>query len=220
MDPKIWLAIAVLFVMGWFAVGVIFNLRRGDAMIKWLRQALPRVGERSTFRWLGTSVAELVIGQARNPFRRLETLIVLSPRDVPWLWLWAFSRGRRDTLIFRATLVNAPRVDLELVDPSSWTGRMGVGQAARQGWESQEIDGMQLLAPPGTLTAAKAALACVNEPARRLSNRYYRFSLHRDAPHLEVHMPLPDRTTAPEQFIAGLQELARSAGEEANLHSE
>ncbi len=95
---------------------------------------------------------------------------------------------------------------------------MAVTQATRQGWESQDIQDSKLLAPPGTLAAAVSTLACLEEPARQLSTHYYRFSLHRDTPHLEVHLPLPDRSAAPEQFILHLQELARSASEAVNPH--
>ena len=89
IDPKFLLGLAVALVMGWFAIGVIFNIRRGESIIRWLRGGLPKIGVRSTFRWLGSSVAEMVIAQARRPFRRLETLVVLSPRDVPRLWFIA-----------------------------------------------------------------------------------------------------------------------------------
>ena len=59
MDPQYILVIAVVIIMGWFAIGVIFNLRSGDALLKWIQNGLPIIGLRTTFLWLGTSVAEL-----------------------------------------------------------------------------------------------------------------------------------------------------------------
>src|SRR5918912_1009386 len=123
MNPQNVLVIAVIVVMGWFAFGVVYNLRRGDAILKWMQAGLPGIGQKTTFRWLGTSVAELVIAHAKKPFRRLETLLVFKPRDVFWMTIAAYFQGRQDIVIFRAQLVLAPITDLELVDPKSWSGR-------------------------------------------------------------------------------------------------
>lgn len=111
MNPQYLLVIVVIVVMGWFAIGLIYNLRRGDAVLKWMQAGLPDIGPRTTFRWLGTSVAELVIAKAKNPFRRLETLLVLAPRDVFWMMIVSAFQGRHDTLIFRAILNSPPFLD-------------------------------------------------------------------------------------------------------------
>src|SRR3990172_3765450 len=80
--------------MGWFAAGVVWNIRRGNAVLRWMQDGLPRLGEKTTLRWLGTSVVELTIHRAKAPFRQVEVLLVLTPRDVPWLWLLAVGRER------------------------------------------------------------------------------------------------------------------------------
>lgn len=200
--------------MGWFAFGVLFNLRRGEAYLRWMQAGLPRVGERTTLRWLGTSVAELVIAKAKGPLRRLETLMVLAPRDIPWMWLIAALQGRRDTLIFRAQLGSPPPVSLELADPASWTGRMGLQEAERQGWEKQPYQQMQLMAPPGMLPMARLTLERIEPAARRLAPEFRRLGLHRDGAHLEVHLPFPDRqSTQAADFFEALQALARAVNE-------
>ena len=208
MDLKYFLVIAVLVVMGWFAVGIIYNLRRGDAILRWMQAGLPMIGERTTFRWLGTSVAELVIAQAKRPFRRMETLVVLTPRDVPWMWLWAALRGRRDTLIFRANLSTPPEVDLEFADPASWTGRVALQEAAKRGWDSQSYQGLQLMAPPGKGKQASTYLSDISEPGRRLASSYWRFSVRRGTPHLELHFAFPDQRSDAKQFFEAFQRLA------------
>ncbi len=226
MNPQYLLVIVVIVVMGWFAFGVIYNLRTGNALLRWMQGGLPLVGEKTTLRWLGTSVVELVIAQAKTPFRRLETLIVLSPRDVPWVWLLAASQGRRDTLIFRADLNDPPRIDFELADPSSWTGRLALKQAAQQGWESRAWEGqpgcdLRLAAPAGRAAPAETVLSSLAEPMQRLALRYFRLSVRRSVPHLEVHIAFPDRRSDCAQFISALQELGRvvggtSAGQQIN----
>lgn len=214
MDPKYFLVLAVIVVMGWFAFGVIYNLRRGDALIRWMQSGLPRIGERTTFRWLGTSVAELVIARARGPVRRLETLVVLSPRDIPWLWLLSGMQGRRDTLIFRAQLSVPPPMDLELADPRSWTGRMALQQAAQRGWESRAYRDLQLMAPPGLLNLASSTLDRLDPPSRKIASRYRRFGLRKSSPHLELHIAFPDRQNIDAAiFFDAFQGLARAVGE-------
>ncbi len=167
MDPKyVILIFAVAIVMGWFAFGMIFNLRRGDKLLHWLRGGLPYIGERTTFRWLGSSVAEMVINKAKKPFRNLITMLVFAPRDVPWMWAWARLNGRRDTIIFRADLTVAPRVDLELADPTSWTGRLILRQLKERGWEGRPYNDMQLMAPRGMLDYAASTLDQLRPPSQ------------------------------------------------------
>lgn len=216
MNPQYILIAAVIVVMGWFAIGVIYNLRRGEAVLKWMQAGLPSIGQRTTFRWLGTSVAELVIAQAKKPFRRLETLLVLRPRDVFWMTILAFFQGREDIVIFRAQLTTAPAVDLELVDPKSWTGRSVVQEVTDRKWESRSYQGLQLMAPAGLLDYAGQTLDRLSVPMQRLSNRYVRLSLRRDAsrPNLELHMPFPAyRTLDARGYFEALRGLARAISE-------
>jgi hypothetical protein len=210
------LIVALVIIMGWFAFGVVFNLRRGDALLKWMQNGLPSIGQKTTFRWLGTSVAELVIAHAKKPFRRLETVLVLKPRDVFWMTIMAYFQGRDDIVIFRAQLSTAPPVDLELVDSKTWSGRNALKQMVERRWESKSYQGMQLLAPKGLLDLATTALDKLAVPMQKLSPRYARFSLRRDAsrPNLELHLPFPAyRTSDATQYFGALRDLARTISE-------
>src|SRR5512134_631945 len=138
-------------LMGWFAIGMIYNLRRGDAVLKWMQDGLPSIGQKTTFRWLGTSVAEMVIAHAKKPFRRLDTLLVFKPRDIFWMTIAAYFQGRDDIVIFRAQLSTAPLVDLELIDPKTWSGRGVLKQMSERKWESKTYQNLELLAPKGLL---------------------------------------------------------------------
>ncbi len=214
MSPQYILVIAVVIIMSWFAFGVIYNLRRGDAVLKWMQGGLPDIGQKTTFRWLGTSVAELVIAHAKKPFRRLETLLVLKPRDVFWMTIAAALQGREDIVIFRGQLTTAPLTDLELLDPKSWSGRATANQLAARKWESKTYQGLQLMAPMGLLDLATTTLDRLALPMQKLSARYARFSLRKDMPNFEVHIPFPAyRTTDAVQYFAALRELARAVSE-------
>ena len=214
VNPQYILVIAVIIIMGWFAFGVIYNLRRGDALLKWMQNGLPGIGQKTTFRWLGTSVAELVIAHAKKPFRRLETLLVFKPRDVFWMTILSYFQGRDDIVIFRAQLTTAPITDLELVDPKTWSGRDTLKQFTDRKWESKTYQSLQLLAPAGLLDLAIQTLDRLALPMQKLSARYARFSLRRDTPNLELHVPFPAfRTLDARQYFEALRELAHAISE-------
>jgi hypothetical protein len=206
--------LVVVFFMGWFALGMIYNLRRGDALLKWMQNGLPDIGQKTTFRWLGTSVAELVIAHAKKPFRRLDTLLVLKPRDVFWMTIAAYFQGREDFIIFRAHLTTAPVTDLELIDPKTWTGRDVQKRIRERKWESTTYQGLHLMAPAGLLDLAAKTLDRLALPMQKFSSHYARFSLHRNAPNLELHVPFPDhRTVDAKRYFEALRELARAVNE-------
>lgn len=214
MNSQTIVIIVVLIFMAWFAIGMIYNLRRGDALLKWMQGGLPDIGQKTTFRWLGSSVAELVIAHAKKPFRRLETLLFFKPRDVFWMTIAAYFQGREDIVIFRAHLTTAPATDLELLDLKTWSGRDTQRRIRQRKWESTSYQGLELMAPPGLLDLATTTLDRLALPMQKFSARYSRFSLHRNAPNLELHVPLPDhRILDARQYFGALRELARAVNE-------
>jgi hypothetical protein len=172
-------AIAIL-VVGAFAAGTIWNVRRGDALVRWMQPGLKRLGAKSTLRWLGSTAIELVFRDGRAPFASASVVVFLAPRDMPWLW--AFSM-RRDTLILRGELRDPPRVEVEWHDAASWSGRDA--RAPLHG------DCDELLA-----VAARCGL-----PVRRLSVR-------RDGVQLQLHVDAPKGGAEPAPLFDAFQELA------------
>lgn len=214
MNSQYIIIIAVAVFMGWFALGMIYNLRRGDALLKWMQAGLPLIGQRTTFRWLGTSVAELGIAKAKRPFQRVDTLLVLKPRDVFWMTILAFLQRREDVLIFRAHLSIPPLLDLELADPDTWTGRTALRQLIERGWEGTDYQGLRLMAPKNLLNLAVGTLDRLSAPMQSLAPRYVRFSLRRTAPNLEIHLPFPDpRAADAKAYFQSLSELGRAISE-------
>ncbi|MFH1186400.1 MAG: hypothetical protein V1755_15430 [Chloroflexota bacterium] len=214
MNSQYIVIVAVAIFMGWFALGMIYNLRRGDAILKWMQDGLPLIGERTSFRWLGSSVAEMSIARAKRPFQRLDTLLVLKPRDVFWMTLIALVQGRDDVLIFRAYLSTPPLLDLELADPKTWSGRTALGQVAKRGWEATDHRGLRLMAPKGLLDLAARTVDQLGTPMARLSARTVRLSLRKTAPNLEVHIPFPNtRLTDAKAYFQSLSDLGRAVGE-------
>lgn len=205
---------AVAVFMGWFAVGMIYNLRRGDKLLKWMQDGLPLIGQRTTFRWLGSSVAEMAIAKAKRPFHRMDVLLVLKPRDVFWMTITALVQRRDDILIFRAALAAPPLLDLELADPKTWTGRDALNKAAKRNWEATDYHGLRLMAPKGLIGLAAETVDRLTLPMQSLSPRYVRFSLRKTAPNMEIHLPFPNpNETDAKAYFQSLCDLGRAVGE-------
>ncbi len=197
--PESWglplFVLAVLVFLGWFVVGTQWNIRKGDSVLRWLRQGLPLVGERTTMRWMGTSAMELKIAKASNPFRTAETVILFEPRDVPFLWALTRLRGRRDTLIFRSQLRTAPSFEMEAFDPKGWTSggieRRARTKSLRQSNVAVSQPYSVFLSDQGDPAVAKKLI----DSASHTGGQLLRLSVHREVPNLEVHWVLPDAQT-------------------------
>lgn len=196
-------------VMGWFAFGVIWNIRRGNAVLRWMQRGLPRLGERTTLRWLGSSAVEMGIAKARPPFRRVDLLLVMEPRDVPWFWVIAHLRGRRDVLIMRGQLTGNPRYEFDLLSPGSWSEREAAGRGNARQWEVEPLDGVNFRAPQMTRALSRQTASEALAAARQASLDVRRLSARHEPPQIELHIPLPNPKRADAaQFFDALRALA------------
>lgn len=205
------LIVLVALVVGGFAFGSAANVRRGNAALRWMQGGLPKLGEKTTVRWLGTTSVDLVLSRARRPFEKASLVVFLEPRDLPWLWLVSRLRGRRDTLILRATLARPPLEDLELLDRESWSGREVLSGMKDERWSVREP------AAPGGLPvfykfeAALARADALLAPAKAAGMTIRRLSLRRAEPHLTLHVDLPAAPVDAAGFFEALRALAEAA---------
>ncbi len=199
----------VIVVMGWFAFGIVRNLRRGNAVLKWMQIGLPRLGERTTLRWLGSSAVDLNLAKAKPPFRQVQLLIVLEPRDVPWFWLIAHARGRRDMLIVRGQLLSAPQYEFDLLAPNSWSESERSGRADARQWAVEALASMNFRAPQTTRSLSRSMASPLLQAAQHVHPSVWRLSTRREEPHLELHVPIPDpKSMDAAQFFSALRALA------------
>lgn len=207
MSPNLALFIlVVLLVVGWFAAGTQVNVRKGHAALRWLQEGLPLLGEKTTLRWLGSSVVELKINQAKTPFREAEVLFVLEPRDVPPLWALARLRGRRDLFLFRGTLRGHQGTELEVFDPRSWSAQGIDHRCKERGWSP-----LPLAEPLRAYTSGQpASVEEILKLAELAGCPLVRLSLHRKEPELEVHWQLGHLRKHPSPAV--LETLRRIAG--------
>lgn len=195
-----------------FALGSSWNLRRGNQALRWLREALPALGERTTMQWLGTSVVKLTIAKAKKPFKDIEILIVMEPRDVPPFWLHGHLNGRRDTLIFRGRLRETPAFELEVLQPALWTGREALAQLDQKAWTIVALDGSEtgqggLVALTNSKQAAARLQAWLSR-LRVLPLPLARLSLRRSEEYqIQWHAALPRPLTVSAADVIGFVQL-------------
>jgi len=205
------LAAATFAVLASFGGGTIWNMRKGEAAIKWLRDGLPMIGERSTMRWIGTAGVTLSIAKAKNAFRSAEILILLEPRDVFFLWAFFRARGRRDLLIFRAHLRTAPAFDLEAVNPQTWSGRAAAHHATERGWARLPLNSTQSLTTYHAGTADPPTAQALLRLAEKIPGKLARLAVHRSTPNLELHWQLPDaKTQSARDWFSQVQRLGEA----------
>jgi len=196
-------------VLAWFVAGTIWNVRRGRQLMAWMQGGLPRLGARTTVRWLGSTAVELVIREAEPPFARAAVVVFLEPRDVPWMWALARARGRRDTLIVRGELRRPPPLDLEALAPGSWSGRDARHGLPPGEWTRGEGPGglelwTQVPAAAGLARALLAEAAEAGLEVRRLAAR-------RSSPHVTLHLAPPAAGAAADGFFEAVRALAGRA---------
>lgn len=200
--------IVVVFVVGWFAAGTQYNVRKGHEAMRWLQEGLPVIGEKTTLRWLGSSVVELKIQQAKPPFSHAEVLFVLEPRDVSVLWAAARLRGRRDLFIFRAGLRQPPHLEMEALDPSSWSTRGLQRQLKGEPWTP-------LTVPAPLVAYARGSSSRISELLQGSAVQgcpLVRLGIRKSEPNLEVQWPLdPVRKHPARDVLENLRRVAERA---------
>ena len=199
-----------------FAAGSSLNMKRGRDALHWLKPALPALGERTTMEWLGTSVVKLAIVKANKPFKSVEILVVMEPRDVPPFWLHGHMNGRRDTLIVRGNLRQPPGFETELVQPHLWTGREALDEIDRKAWSPVALGGSAGEDSYIALASSTDAAGRLREWFQRstqLTPNLARISVRRSAQYqLQWHSSLPDRkVVSAEQLVQLVQQIGREA---------
>ncbi len=201
----------VALVMVWFAAGSIWNVRKGKSTLRWMQGGLHLLCERTTVRWLGTTAVELALSKPKPPFEETTLVIFLEPRDVPWLWGFSRSRGRRDGLILRARLRRAPHGDLEALDRPSFAGRDALRRMASERWSVREPEAAGALPVFYKVEGALPLAGDLLELARAAGMSVRRLSVRRAEPHLQLHIDLPAGSAPAAEFFAAVRTIGERA---------
>lgn len=219
MDAGQTIVIALgIFLALWFVAASAYNRRRGVRTYRWIQTGVKTFGAISEARWLGSSGsgAQMVIAKPGKPFRRVEIAFLLETRELLPLWLLNHLRGRRDTMIFKANLRNAPRGEVEIL-PQDRPFRSIENPPGAETWSvlDQPLAGGFAAARRGRDTdslieSVTPLLSSDGESIRRLS-------LARTSPHLIAEINLPDlmASPAPDFFTRLSAAFSEKPGDEA-----
>jgi hypothetical protein len=206
------LIVLILAVIGWFGFGTIANVRAGNRVMKWLREGLAGIGEKTTMNWIGSAAIQFKIAKAKGAFRDAETVFAFEPRDVVLLWLFARLQGRRDLMIFRATLNNAPDFELEIFDPQSWLAAHPQKEIRHKNWQPVALPAQFKVQAYYSGAVDVALVQSLINLATRAGAKLTYLSIRRSLPNLQAHwlLPDPDKVSARALF-SDLRELGNQA---------
>lgn len=191
-----------------YIVGYYYNRQRAEKIYKWLKAGLSTLGEVT----LGDKLpgmatgGRLEVNQASAPFKRIEAVYLLAPRENPLFLIFHLLQGRSDELIVWVNYLSKP-------DQSVEVARRGDRQFEKR-LQDKEKPALSLQEGlPGLLVAAEVKpdvfLADkVQSFIRRYSSNIIRLALRPDKPHLylRANLRIMRFTTAADFFIA-LKEL-------------
>lgn len=202
------IAFGVLLII-WYVVGWQMNRRRGGRLLEWIIQGLRAFGGQITVSRLGTSGFQVSVRKAQTPFKRVETTILLQPREILLLWIFNLLRGRTDYLVFKGTLRASPRGGVEVIKKRERLTRRVLKGLDEKTWTRQETASGLVMACRGEKGQQQAD--AISHLVEELSPRLLRLSLSKKAPHLLVSLSLAgiDEQSAL-LLLSSLQDLAQT----------
>ena len=201
------IAFCILLII-WYIVGWQMNRRQGRRLLEWILQGLRALGDQITVSRLGTSGFQVNVRKAQAPFKRLETTILLQPREMLLLWIFNLLRGEADYLVLKGTLRASPQGEVEVTKRERLARRVLKGLDERA-WTRQETTGGLVIACRGQQGQQQAE--AISHLVENLSPRLLRLSLSKKAPHLLVSLSLAglDEQSAL-LLLSALQNLAQA----------
>ena len=151
----------------------------------------------------------LEIQQAAAPFRNVEVVFLLAPRENPLFWIFYRLQGKRDELIVWITFLSKPEQTVEVA-------RTGDRQFASRLKATDKPVLSVADAPPGFNIAREEKEGStltdkVQSFVQRYSSPTLRLALRPNKPHLFLRADLRAVQSAPAtEFFAALSELCKS----------
>ncbi len=145
--------LSILLAAG-FVWGLHANRRLVRQLYRQMEDALRAWGTIARVRWLGgaTSGLHVQVENCPAPWRRMEVILLLEPREFLPIWLWArWVRGQRDALLLRVVLRRNPSTEWEwrvrtwqplrgFPPPRAQEGFAACSLAGFQGWCRPQVD--------------------------------------------------------------------------------
>jgi len=163
--------------------GYYYNCKKAEKILSWLRPGLEKWGKVTAGEKLAgmATGGRLAVSQSMAPFRRIEAIYLLEPRENLLFWLFHRLQGRRDELVLKITLPKASRTEIEV----KRHGRSDFTTPVKNGSEQIKVF------------------------LERHGRAVFHLALRRGQPNLFVQAHLPELMSEPaEAFLTALQGLA------------
>lgn len=203
------IGICAFLIMGYIR-GYFYNRQHAARISAWLLEGLKAWGQVTSGEKLPgmATGGRLEIQQAVAPFRRVEAVFLLAPRENPLFWIYYRLQGKRDELLVWITFQSKPEQIVEVA-------RNGDKQFGKR-LEAEDKPPLSMLeAPPGLQIASEtkegAALASkVQNFVERYPSSILRLALRTNKPHLFLRADLRAvQTISAEEIFTALSELRK-----------
>jgi hypothetical protein len=196
-------------LVGWYWAGNELMRRRAHRLALWSKRVIDPFGGTQRIRWLGGQAfrIEVETPSSKSPFRSLLLTGLVESWDVPLVWAWNRLHGRRDMVLFQATLQAQPLWGVEVYRPGTVLAGDARQFARQEGWEESALDGLRVAAAGNT--PRRLAIDLV-EMLHEERNRLVRLAVRRQGQHLTLALQVPD----PSRFDAeAMRRMAQSMAE-------
>jgi hypothetical protein len=173
----------------WYWAGNELMRRRAHRLALWGKRVIDPLGGRQSIRWLGGQAFRLEVDGPKAPFRSITLTGLVESWDVPMVWAWNRLHGRRDMVVFQATLGDQPFSGLELFLPGSILAGDARSLARQDGWSESRLDEFGVAAPNEAQVRSAAEILEFLRPVR---GRLVRLAVRRQDPHLTLALNVPD----------------------------
>jgi hypothetical protein len=208
--------VLLVIVGGVYLYGAQVSRRRVRDLIQQSIELMRPIGKDETYRWLGRTGCEIVLGEVKAPFRGGRIVVWVEPRELLPVWLINRARGKEDVVGVALDLLQPPTLSLELVDPASPAGRRALTRTRELGWTETEwtfANDPRTLAT-ADLAASRRALTRLSNPGGVQQLELTRLGISANSPHVSVTIGRPDALTAAgTDFVRWLNRVAETVAD-------
>ncbi len=185
-----------------YILGYYYNRQRAEKIYRWLKQGLSAYGEVALGNKLPgmTTGGRLEVNQATAPFKRLEAVYLLAPRENPLFLLFHLLQRRGDELIVWVNFLSKPAQLVEVARPGDRQFEKRLLEKDKPALSSlSSVSGLRLAVQdiPGSPLAGR-----VEEFIAKYPSSVIRMAVRPEKPHiyLRTNLRIMQRTPAAQLF--------------------
>jgi hypothetical protein len=199
-----------IFFGAWFLGGYVYNRRRGETLLSWIKPGLRQFGEAVEHLYPAAGQGKLTVEKPSPPFRKIVVVYRLETRENLPLWLYNHAKGIRDELLVRATLEKRPMYSIEAGLPTDPVFKRWMEVKNVQGFQSVAgLDGYEVYVHGNP---EPKLIDCINSFLHLYPQAELRVSLQSKETLLIARAQLPGLLNKPaREFFTALADVVDSA---------